>query len=189
MSTTNVNTAAFYRYDPDANNFRGLALRENAYAVVRIHSSFASVAPEWKEILLEELDDSPPKLGDFPSLVDRRRIPLFSARAWDVFKSHLSDTAEALPATTTKGNRLFVVHVYRPSDAVLSERCELDRFSDGGVRRVKKFCFDQTKCGGVLMMKLPPELGGDLLVSDKFRRMAEENGLEGLLFTAVPQLD
>ncbi len=189
MSKAKARRTAYFRYDPDANNFRGVALRKDDYGVVGIHSRLASVATEWKELLLEELDDSPSKLGDFPSLVDRRRIPLFSPRAWDVFESHLSDIAEALPVRTSNGNRLFIIHVHRSSDIVLIDRCEFDRFSDGAVRCIKKFCFDQWKSHGELMIKMSTEVGGDLLVSDKFRRIAEENRLEGLLFNEVPQYD
>jgi len=186
---TNVNNVTFYRYDPDANSFRGIALRENDYDLVSIHSKFERVAEKWKEIVVEELEDSPAELGDFPSLVDRRRIPLFSQKAWDAFGPYISDIAEALPVMTTKGNRLFVIHVHRPTKTLFSDRCEFDRFSDGGVRRINKFCFDQSKNDYVTMMKLPPELGGDLIVSNEFRRIVERNSLEGLNFPEVPQVD
>jgi hypothetical protein len=189
MSTRNVNRAEYYRYVPDSNNYRGMALQEGDYDLIWIHSKFQSLAAEWRKPVVKELEDSPPKLGDFPSLVNRNCIPLFSEKAWIVFEPYLSDIAEALPVATTKRHRLFIVHVHRRLDLLLPEKCEYDRFSDGGVRRINRFCFDKIKSDSVLMAKLPPDLGGDLLVSEKFRRIAEENALEGLLFTEVPQLE
>lgn len=184
-----VNRSAFYRYDPDGNAFAGLGLHKDDYDVTDMHSRFTRESATWKPLVLEIIEDSPSKLGDFPALVDRRRIPVFSERAWGIFKPYLSAVAEALPVVTTNGTRLLMIHVYKPIAALVEERCSFDRFSDGGVRRVNKFCFDWENIGTAMMAKLPPNLGGDLLLSHQFRQVAEENGLCGLNFVDVSQCD
>ena len=189
MTMNTMNQTAFYRYDPDGNNFAGFALKQDDYEVSNIHSTFESISSTWKPLILDALDDSPSDCGDFPTLVDRRRIPLFSERAWNVFEPHLSEVVEALPTTTTNGIRLLMIHVYVPLSSLIEERCSFDRFSDGGIRRVNEFCFDWTSVNKAMIIKLPAEFGGDLLVGHRFREIALENGLQGLNFVEVPQCD
>ena len=189
LPTKTMNNTTYYRYDPDSDSFAGFALQKRDYDVPNLHSKFESVSSTWKPIVLEGFDDSPTVLGDFPSLVDRRRIPLFSEKAWSVFSKHLSGVAEALPVTTTSGIRLLLIHVYKPVDALIEENCSFDRFSDGGIRRIKEFCFNSTKLDTSMIIKLPAKLGGDLLVSDRFREIAIKNELHGLNFVEVSQTD
>jgi hypothetical protein len=189
MIMKTMNQTAFYRYDADSNSFAGFGLQECDYEVTKIHSQFEPVSSTWKPIILDEFDDSPTKLGDFPSLADRNCIPLFSEKAWSVFSKHLSGVAEALPLTTTSGIRLLLINVYKAVDAIIEENCSFDRYSDGGIRRIKEFCFDWTKLDTSMIIKLPAKLGGDLLVSHRFREIAIENELHGLNFVEVSQID
>lgn len=184
-----MNQTAFYRYDPDSNSFAGFGLQKSDYEVIKLHSLFESVSATWKPIVLKEFDDSPTDLGDFPSLADRNCIPLFSEKAWSVYEKQLSGVAEALPTTTTSGARLLMIHIYKRVDALIEERCSFDRFSDGGIRRIKEFCFDWTRLDSTMVIKLPAKLGGDLLVSHQFRDIAIKNGLQGLKFIEVAQCD
>ncbi len=184
-----MNQTAIYRYDPDGNAFAGLALQEGDYDVTNIHSKFEPISTTWKPIVLEVIEDSPPDLGDFPSLVDRRRIPIFSERAWNVFEDRMCGVAEGLPVTTTTGTPLRMIHIFKPLAALVEDRCSFGRFSDGGVRRVNQFCFDWAVIGQELVVKLPPTLGGDLLLSEQFRKTTEQQGLRGLNFVEVQQCD
>lgn len=180
---------AFYRYDPDANTFAGLKLQEGDYDITNLHSKFERLSETWTPIVLEVLEESPSELGDFPTLVDRRRIPIFSERAWTIFESHFRGVAEALPVNTTTGTRLLIIHIFKPVTALVEDRCVFDRFSDGGVRRVNQFCFNWAAIGSELVIKLPPTLGGDLLVSEQFRKITEQKRLRGLNFVEVTQHD
>lgn len=182
MTAMNKRTDRYYRYDPNANHFTGFALNEDDFDVLKLHSQSKAVSKKWQGIKLAELEDSPRELGDFPSLVDRRRLPLFSERAWSVLGPHLNGVAEALPVTTSYGYKLYLINVFRFSDALREEDCRVDRYSDGGIRRVLTFSFDKQRTENQLLMKLPPCNGGDLIVTEFFRQIVEDKKLLGLNF-------
>jgi hypothetical protein len=62
----------------------------------------------------------------------------------------------------------------------------VERFSDGGVMDVERYCLKTSMLAGKHIFKLPRETLGRLLVDDVFRDAVEKNGLTGLEFVALP---
>jgi len=176
----------FYLYRPDANHFAGIgADHADDPRVVGIHHPDAPLASRWIPVVFHGYKEDPPQEGDFPSLNNRWRIPIFSQRAWDALKPLIGYCCEALPIVHPSGNPFYIIHVMETIDCLDTNRSE---FSLNGTRisRVYKYCLKLDMLREKHIFKLPRESGADLIVDDKFRKAVESNGLRGLKFEELP---
>ena len=94
----------YYFYDPDANNFAGVALsKQDDDRILKIFYSDEPLAPTWKTIQLRGIKENPEAEGDFPSLSNYRIFPLVTQRAWNALSPLIGDQCEPLPALHPPG--------------------------------------------------------------------------------------
>ena len=176
----------YYRYAPDANHYNGIGLRnEDREDILAMHSQSIVRMPTWRPPVVHGFDDNPGVEGDFPSLSDYNKIPTFSQRAWDALSPLIARVCEALPIRHPTGRPFYIINVLEIVDCIDEEKSEIDRYSDGGIRRVIRFCFKPNMLGGKHIFKTPRKSGADLIVSQEFRRQVEANELKGLRFHAL----
>jgi hypothetical protein len=150
--------------------------------VVSLHYESKSVSRTWKPVSLEGFEDNPGVDGDFPSLNNYSKIPIFSNRAWEALRPLVGYCSEALPVTHPGGHRYWIINVTDVIDCVDEKRSNFKRYSDGGVMRVVSFHFKENTIQNKHIFKTPKKSGADLIVDDAFRATVEKNGLQGLLF-------
>jgi len=127
--------------------------------------------------------------GDFPSLGNYNMLPVMSQRAWEALRPLIGHCCEALPIIHPSGRPYYIIHVMNTIDALDEDRSEVKRFSDDGIMRVVRYALKSDLLEDQHIFKLPHESGGDLLVDDEFRRVVEENGLQGLIFKPIPLVE
>ena len=177
----------YYRYHPDANNYAGIGFQhEDDEAVTDVHFTDEPLAANWKPPVAFEFEDNPPKQGDFPSLSNYNEIPVMSERAWEALRALIGHCCEPLPIIHPSGQPYYIIHVMNTIDALDEDRSEVKRFSDGGIMRVVRYALKHDLLRGEHIFKLPRESGGELLGDDEFRRVVEENSLQGLIFKPIP---
>lgn len=178
-----------YSYDPASSDFDGMLLfdddREN---ILDLHYESRSVAEEWLPISVSDaLDLRTGVTGDFPTLVDYGKIPIFSARAWEALKPLIGYCCEALPIKHPSGEAYFLINVLEIIDALDEKRSIVDRNSvTGRISRVIKYSFHLDKIKDKHIFKLPLQSGAGLIVDAGFRDAVEKAGLRGLKFKPLP---
>ena len=180
-----------YHYIPNADEFASVGLADADHdRVLGIRRIDTPLAAEWSPPSTFRYEDFSSTDGDFPSLNDYSRIPIMSQRAWDVFLPLIGDCCEALPIDHPSGKPFYIIHVMKTIDALDEKRSELSRSRiSGRVSRTYKYAFKPGLFSGKHIFKLPHMSGGELLVDDEFRRVVEDNNLEGLLLKPLPMVD
>ena len=189
----------FYEYDPDANSFAGVEFSaryvededgeyDSGLVVRNLHRDDTPLRQTWKPLTCYGFDDNPPEVGDFPSVSDKRRVPMLSERAWKALQPVIGEFCEALPVTTPFEGRYFLIHVLRTIDALDEAASEVERRSanDPRIRQVFRYAFRNDLIEGIHIFKLPNRQGSSLIVDDVFRNAVEANGLRGLRFRELP---
>lgn len=120
--------------------------------------------------------------GDTPGLSSH--IPVFSPRAVEMLADLLKDSGELLPITC-EGEDYFLFNVTRRVDALDEDASVLERFDDGDILRIVRYCFKEDKLIGVNIFKLPQEPLSYPYVTDAFVRRVENSGLKGFEFRLV----
>lgn len=180
----------YYRYDTDVTHFNAVGLRnEDREHVLAMHSKSIILSPTWQPIVVHGFDDENPGIeGDFPSLNDYSKIPVLSQRAWDVLRPVIGNVCEALLIRHPTEEPFYIINVLDIVDCLDEEKSEVDRYSDGRIRRVLRFCFKRNMLAGKHIFKTPRKSGRDLIVSEEFRRLVEQNELKGLRFRELPMV-
>ena len=191
MTNSEARSEQLYHYIPDANNFAGITLSDSDHdQVLSVHDIDSPLAAEWIAPDSKGFEDNPPTDGDFPGLSDYNEIPIMSQRAWEVFRPLIGDCCEALPIGHPSGKPFYIIHVMKTIDALDEKRSELSRSRiSGRVSRTYKYAFKPGLLIGQHIFKLPLMSGAELLVDDEFRRVVEDNNLEGLLLKPLPMVD
>jgi len=181
----------YYRYQPDANSFSGLGFSsKHDEWIEQLHDSDMSLIDRWVTPVAHGFVDNPTIAGDFPSLSNFWRIPIFSQIAWDVLFPLIGYCCEALPIADANGHGYFVIHVMDTIQALDLAHAVVSRnATTGRVNRVFRYAFYADKVSEKHIFKLPLEVGGELIVDGDFRRTVEMNGLRGLLFNELPLIE
>ncbi len=117
-----------YLYRPDANIFAGIGVAmADDDQVTDIHYQDTQLTPSWKPVVVHGFDDNPEIEGDFPSLSNFWRIPVFSQRALDCLRPLISYCCEALPIIHHSGKPYYIIHVMDTIDCLDEDRSELRR--------------------------------------------------------------
>lgn len=185
----------YYEYDPDANSFAGVGFHvaevdddDDSEKVSRIHGIDTPISAAWEVLACHGFMDNPPEVGDFPSVSNKRKVPMMSERAWNVLKPVIGDACEALPVAHPFHGTYYIIHVIRTIDALDADASEVDRYSGGDQRiaRIYRYAFRNELIEGKHIFKLPMMSGSGLIVNDVFRKAVEDNGLRGLRFNELP---
>lgn len=173
----------YYLYRPDANNFAGIGVSSADDArVVAVHYQDSPLSSAWRPIAVHGFDDNPEAEGDFPSLSNFWRIPVFSKRAWDALRPLIGYRCEALPIIHPNDKAFYIIHVMETVDCLDADRSELKRYTDRGIMRVVHYFLRKEMLCGKHIFKLPRQSGAELIVDDEFREAVEGNALDGLVF-------
>jgi len=177
----------WYRYIPNSDAFDSVQLAlDDDEPVVGLHYEHRSVAETWKPITVKGLDANPGLEGDFPTLNNYSKIPIFSERAWDILAPLISYCSEALRISHPSGKLFYLINVLEIIDCLDEERSDLSRNpTTGRVSRVSKYCFRTSLLQGKHVFKTPLKSGAELFVGESFREVVEENGLKGLIFEKI----
>jgi hypothetical protein len=196
MARMDRQSRRFYEYDPDANSFVGVGFHvgpvgddnDDSTKVTRLHWSDTPVRASWKTLACHGFDDNPQEVGDFPSVSDKRKIPMLSERAWKILKPIIGDACEALPVLHPFRGTYYLIHVMRTIDALDASASAVDRsaIGDKRIRRIYRYAFKDDLIKGKHIFKLPLLSGSGLIVDDIFRKAVEDHGLRGLRFDELP---
>lgn len=177
----------YYKYKTDADRFAGIGLgRDDDARVTEVYYQDRNLSTTWRPIRCFRFEDGPLEEGDFPSLSNFNRLPIFSERAWDVLRPCIGYCCEALPITLPSASAYYIVHVMDTFACVNMKDSEVKRYSDGGIMKIIRYSLNMSSINGKTIFKLPHDMGGELLVSEGFRQLVEMNGLKGLVFDEIP---
>jgi hypothetical protein len=114
---------------------------------------------------------------------------VFSQRAWDVLSGSIACRWEALPIIHPSQPPFYLIHVMEEVDCVDNARSEIERYHDGRVASIERFCLKPDVLVGKHIFRTPFASGSYLLVDDVFRQVVEDHKLKGLKFIAIPRVD
>lgn len=144
---------------------------------------FREIVPrstDWPDIVLKADERNLP-LGDFPALYGP--TPVFSERAWSVFRKHLEGTVEALPLRHPSGITLYAINVLLVLDCLDWDRSKLSKNPvNGRITHISRYHFKEVRFDQWVMFKLPETAGLKVIVTDRFKQLVEDAGLKGLSF-------
>jgi hypothetical protein len=180
----------YYRYShiTDSDNFADIQVSNlpDSTDVGRVQWEDWPRASSWSPLAITEIydveDGRKQEFGDFPGLMNFCRVPVFSARAWEILSRRIDCRWEALPLVRPDGLQLYLIHVMETIDCVDLDRSEVTRYSPGRVMQIERFCLKPEKLEEKHIFKTPEGSGLDLLVDDVFREIVQQHGLRGLEF-------
>lgn len=189
----------FYEYDTDPDSFAAVGFKvskvggviKDSEVVANLHRDNTPLIRTWRPLACHAFDDNPPKIGDFPSVSNYRKVPMVSERAWKALEPVIGDVCEALPVIPPFVGTYYLIHVLRTIEALDEGASEVERRSaeDPRIRRVFRYAFKKGLIEGLHIFKLPNKQSGELIVDDVFRKTVEENGLVGLEFKQLPMVE
>lgn len=179
-----------YRYNTDRDAYQGVGVSSSDHELVlSLHFQTSVMSCTWKPLTLRVNKDGPKRQGDFPSLGNYSKIPIFSQRAWDALCPLIGSRTEALAVKHLSGNPYYIINVLEKVDCLDEERSEVARRSyDGRITWVYKFCLKPDLIAGKNIFKTALKSGSDVIVSEEFRRVVEDNKLKGLVFEDLPMV-
>ena len=142
-----------------------------------------SVLSDWKPRKVTRME--PKKdlgLGDAPGFI----IPVFSKRAVDCLKPLIDKHVEVLPLDF-KEKEFYAINVITVLEALDYEKSVYTTFSDGKrIMMVEKYAFLPNVVENIPIFRITDERRSKYpLVSDNFKKIVEENKLEGFKFELI----
>jgi hypothetical protein len=198
MKTQHSHLSNYYEYDPDGNSFAGVGFhgreiddeRDDGAIVTNLHFDDTPRAANWRPLTCHGWTDNPPRIGDFPSVSNYRRVPMMSERAWIALAPLIGGVCEALPVHHPFSGNYHLVHILRTVAALDELQSVVARRSptDQRIYKVYQYSFRKELIDGLHIFKLPNAQGSALIVDEEFRRIVEDNNLQGLRFQRLPTL-
>lgn len=185
----------FYEYEPDSNRYAGVGFAvgevdNDDYAKINSLSQIDTpLRQSWKSLACFCYDENPSEEGDFPTVLNCRRLPMISFAAWNALEPIIGDACEILPVNHPFSGGFHLLHVMRTIDALDEDTSQVERLSgDLRIYRIHKYRFKFELIEGEHIFKLPVKSGSGLIVDDVFRKTVECNGLRGLCFHELAML-
>jgi hypothetical protein len=125
----------------------------------------------------------PEPLCDFTAVTAMVHAPVLSARAKQLIEPVLSDRAQWLPLAFEE-KEYWLLNLLNLVDALDHERSRVSRLPDGKVMCIDAYAFKPEMLEQQWMFKVPTA-PFDVLVTERFRSLVEEQGLTGLYFQPV----
>ena len=169
-----------YRIVPDSDTCHSLSIIDSEHVEMFRQFTGNSLAHSWFPVPVRIFRAE--KSGDFPSLLSH--VPIFSERALQILMPLISNSFEALPLKCDFG-KFYAANVLDVVDCLDHSLANIERFSSGRIMAIKRYAFKEGCIQGKHIFKIPETAGQDVLVSDKFKSLIEENSLLGLHFKQV----
>ena len=178
----------FYYYACDADHYGFLRFtetytHESGFPVSDQFDRGKPISSPWQPITIEANTSRGP-LSDFP--LCPMGPPIFSQKAWDALQPLISDAVEALPVTTPFGI-YFAMNVLDVIDCLDYGQSEMSYYPasmDGGLHRIIKCQLNSDLIKHKHIFKIPERMT-QAIVSEDFKRVSENELLNGLSFTRV----
>jgi hypothetical protein len=174
-----------FKLTPDCNRYQNLVFSSKEDWAIFDRFDGRNVLPFWTQPVVQVLRDKkfnrnlPP--GDFPNLF-LPGVPVFSLRAVDVLKNMLQENGEILPLSCNEGE-YYAYNVTTTIDALDESKSELERFkSSGRIMEVSRYVFFGDRLIDASIFKIPQFPRTDVYVTDKFRKIVDDNHLIGFDF-------
>ena len=181
-------TMKFYYYTCDADHYGFLRFteaytHESGFPVSDQFDRGKSISSSWQTVVME-VNTSQGPLGDFP--VCPMGPPVLSQKAWSVLEPMIGDAVEALPVITPVGIyfALNVMDVVDCLDYGQSEMSYYPASMDGGLHRIIKCQLNSDLIKHKDIFKIPERMT-QAIVSENFKRVSENELLNGLNFTRI----
>lgn len=183
-----------YLLDRDAENYRWLEYKNtfveyNGYKVSLFDYFHSHVTAGISMFGFNELiecktirDKKERKLGDYPHFA----LPAISQKAKDILEKHFEGLVEIFPLNVGKWGTYYFINIMNVLDVFDLEKSELRILSSGTIFRINKYVFKSEiiKCNSNIF-KIENDKRGPIYVNEKTKKLIEEAGLEGFIFTQV----
>ena len=168
-----------YELEFDVDNYKSIELTENRNADFYQMFDGRSLKEAWDELTVKYYDeDEGLKTGDAPGFT----IPVFNKKSLDILFTKIKNEVEILPLRIGNEN-LYGINVLTILDAVNYEKSDYKMFRDGKrIMKFNKISFKDSIIQGKNIFKIVDLKRSLIFVSEEFKRIVEENGLEGFLF-------
>lgn len=172
-----------YYYMPDSENFQFPIFENEAdWNIVTYQFDGRSLKDVWQPISMHLARSGKPT--SFPGL--SMRVPAVTYHAWEVLKPYIRHEVEALPLDC-KDEPIFALNVINLADCLDVSRSQLEFFNDSSIMEVKEYAFREHCIDDFYLFVIKELPLSGLLVTDRFRKIVEENGLVGLNFLPIRQ--
>ena len=109
-------------------------------------------------------------------------LPVIDSKSTEILSDLIKKDSELLPLVC-KDAQFNIINVTKVIDCINYEQAEYKTFRDGKrIMRFTKYAFHQELLEGDNIFRIPELPFSRPFVSDKFKNVVEENGLEGFLF-------
>lgn len=169
-----------YRIVPDSDTYHSLSIIDSEHVEIFRQFTGKSLAHSWFPVQVRIFRAK--KSGDFPSLLSH--VPIFSERALQILRPLISNSLEALPLKCDFG-KFYAANILDVVDCLDDSLANIERFSSGRIMAIERYAFKEDCIEGKHIFKIPETALQDVLVSDNFKSLVEENGLLGLEFKQV----
>lgn len=134
---------------------------------------------KWKTI--KEKKDV--RIGDFPFFM----VPVLSSKAYLALKNEFIETVEFFPfAPNKKYGQFYFLNITNIIDGLDLNKSKIKYFSDGNIMRVEQYYFNKNiLSSNTNIFKIKGIERGDIFVNEKTKKLIEDAGLEGFIFTQV----
>lgn len=171
-----------WRLEFDVNNYENLFAGES-FDYIKIHERPGkSKKREWKPIKVVRMYPREKRpLGDAPGFT----VPVFSTKAKNALSPLIAKNVEFLPMDFPE-KTFFAVNVLTILEgAVDLSQCKYNTFPSGRVMWIDKYVFNKHVVEKAPIFKIAEESKLDAFVSDSFRDIIVQEGLEGFKLNLV----
>jgi hypothetical protein len=170
-----------YRFQPDSDVYDTVELRHGDDISV-VQQFGGTPISDWRPLSLKISKGE--KRTEFPSFF--LYAPVFTARALEALEPLIAPFIQALPLDVPKSrSQLYAINVTNMRDCLDHSRSKIMRFSSGGIIDVEEYAFKPGCLEGQHIFKLKDLPYLWVFVSEEFKRVVEENRLEGLILKQV----
>lgn len=137
-----------------------------------------SLIKSWRPFKIKRARGRKYPVGDFSSISSLHF--LVNSKIKDIFESIFKDKVELLPVEYDEP--YYLMNVINMIDALDMEKSEFKRYKDGRIMFCTKYVFKEEVIGNNIIFKIPQFPTVDVLVTEEFVKMAEDNDLKGFIF-------
>jgi len=132
----------------------------------------------WKTFKIKRARGKKYPVGDFSSITSAHL--LVNSKIKDIFENIFKDKVELLPVEYDEP--YYLMNVINMIDALDMEKSEFGRFSSGRIMFCTKYVFKEEVIGNNIIFKIPQFPTADVLVTEEFVKLVEDNDVKGFIF-------
>ena len=173
-----------WRIEPDVDNYDNITfVDERDWEKFQFEYKFNgdTLKGTWSPLKVEIIEEI--KKSDFPSLASSALV--ISERALLQLKHLLEDTTEVLPLRCEMG-MYFILNVVEISDCLDRENSSFVTFRNSNkIKEIYECVLDSKRISHKHIFKISDQLKSYPFVSEQFKQIVEEAGLDGILFKEI----